>query len=173
VGNAVFDPLVTRGFDYYTGMVFEFFDRSPENPRSLFGGGRYDGLVALFGGDPIPAVGFALGDVTLADFLGTHGLAPAATDASPQLYLATPSAGDIPAAQAFAKTLREKGCRIFVNLSDKGLGDQVKDAVRRGIPYFAAFGAREAASDTVKLKNLAASAETEVSRADLPSRVRS
>src|SRR3989344_585032 len=67
--NVVFDPTVVRGFDYYTGIVFEIFDTSGENSRALFGGGRYDNLVSLFGGDPVPAVGFAVGDVTLADFL--------------------------------------------------------------------------------------------------------
>ena len=66
VGNVVFDPTITRGFDYYTGMVFEVFDTNPANPRALFGGGRYDGLVALFGGDSIPAVGFAIGEVLSA-----------------------------------------------------------------------------------------------------------
>jgi histidyl-tRNA synthetase len=101
VTNVVFDPGITRGFDYYTGMVFEIYDTNPENPRSLFGGGRYDGLVALFGGDPIPAVGFAFGDVMFADFLDTHGLA-LLTDTEAELYLGTPSESDIPAAQAFA-----------------------------------------------------------------------
>ena len=42
VNNVVFDPTLTRGFDYYTGMVFEVFDTDPANPRSLFGGGRYE-----------------------------------------------------------------------------------------------------------------------------------
>src|SRR3989338_3577256 len=57
VGNVVFDATITRGFDYYTGIVFEVFDTNAANPRALFGGGRFDGLVALFGGATIPAVG--------------------------------------------------------------------------------------------------------------------
>ncbi|OYV27953.1 MAG: hypothetical protein B7W98_00655, partial [Parcubacteria group bacterium 20-58-5] len=101
VGNAVFDATLTRGFDYYTGIVFEIFDTNPANPRSLFGGGRFDRLVALFGNDPVPAVGFGMGDVTFADFLETHGLLPKGDGGVPELYLGTPSAGDIPAAQAF------------------------------------------------------------------------
>ena len=55
VGNVVFDASITRGFDYYTGMIFEVYDTNPANPRSLFGGGRYDGLVALFGDTRFPA----------------------------------------------------------------------------------------------------------------------
>lgn len=61
VKNARFDITLMRSTAYYTGTVFEFFDRDPENRRSLFGGGRYDGLVGLFGAEPISAVGFAPG----------------------------------------------------------------------------------------------------------------
>lgn len=171
VGNVAFDPRITRGFDYYTGMVFEFFDTNPANPRSLFGGGRYDGLVALFGGDPIPAVGFALGDVTLSDFLETHALVPQITDAAPQLYLGTPQAGDIPAAQAFAQTLRDKGSRVFVNLTDRSLGDQIKDAVKRGIPLFAAYGADELANNALRLKVLATGSEEAMALTEVPGRL--
>ena len=123
VGNVVFDPGITRGFDYYTGMVFEIFDTNPANPRAMFGGGRYDGLMALFSGEAIPAVGFGIGEVTLADFLETHGLTPKEDESAAQLYLGTPSKNDIPAAQAFADTLRAQGGRIFVNLTDRALGE--------------------------------------------------
>lgn len=173
VGNAVFDPGITRGFDYYTGMVFEIYDTNPANPRALFGGGRYDGLVALFGGDPIPAVGFALGDVTLADFLEAHSLLPSAADGRAQLYLGTPRAEDIPAAQAFADTLRREGGRVFVNLADRTLGDQIKDAVKRGIPLFVAYGADEVANRTVRMKILATGEEQGLPVSELPARLRS
>jgi len=72
--NAVFDPNIVRGFDYYTGLVFEVFDTHPDNRRSLFGGGRYDNLLEMFGVDPVPTVGFGMGDVTIRDFLETHQL---------------------------------------------------------------------------------------------------
>lgn len=172
VSNIVFDTSITRGFDYYTGMVFEVYDTSIENPRALFGGGRYDGLVALFGGDPIPAVGFALGDVTLADFLDTHSLVPSTSGSRPELYLGTPLASDIPAAQAFADTLRKEGCRVFVNLTPRGLGDQIKDAVKRSIPFFAAYGANEVTSQTLRMKTLATGEEMTLSASDVPARVR-
>jgi histidyl-tRNA synthetase len=147
------------------------YDTNPENPRALFGGGRYDGLVALFGGDPIPAVGFALGDVTLADFLETHGLTPNGAN-KPQLYVGTPSVNDIPAAQAFAETLRKEGGRVFVNLTDRGLGDQIKDAVKRDIPLFVAYGADEVRSQTLRMKTLATGEETGLSVSELPIRLR-
>lgn len=74
VKNASFDADIVRGFDYYTGMVFEVFDTAPDNRRSLFGGGRYDNLLELFGVEPVPTVGFGMGDVTIKDFLTTHNL---------------------------------------------------------------------------------------------------
>lgn len=74
IKNVSFDPAIVRGFDYYTGMVFEVFDADPENRRSLFGGGRYDNLLELFGVEPVPTVGFGMGDITIRDFLETHKL---------------------------------------------------------------------------------------------------
>ncbi len=173
VSNVVFDSGITRGFDYYTGMVFEVYDTNPENPRTLFGGGRYDGLVALFGGDPIPAVGFALGDVTLADFLDTHLLAQTGGGAKPQLYIGTPKSDDISAAQAIAETLRSEGSRVFVNLTDRSLGDQIKDAVKRGIPYFVAYGSSEVESKTVRMKILATGEEVLLPVSEISARLRS
>ena len=172
VGNAVFDAGITRGFDYYTGMVFEVYDTNLANPRALFGGGRYDGLVALFGGKPIPAVGFALGDVTLADFLETHGLLPKLNGGYSQLYIGTPAEKKIPSAQAFADILRKDGARVFVNLTPRALGDQIKDAVKRGIPYFVAYGADDVASKSVRMKTLATGEEETLSASELAARVR-
>ena len=70
----IFDKTIARGFDYYTGMVFEVFDTHAENRRSLFGGGRYDNLLEMFGVDPVPTVGVGMGDITIRDFLETHKL---------------------------------------------------------------------------------------------------
>ena len=69
-----FSPSVTRGFDYYTDVVFEVFDTDSKNNRSLFGGGRYDNLLEIFGVETSPSVGFGMGDVTVRDFLETHKL---------------------------------------------------------------------------------------------------
>lgn len=74
IGNASYDQNIVRGLDYYTGIVFEVFDTNPENRRSLFGGGRYDNLLEIFGVEPVPTVGFGMGDITIRDFLETHNL---------------------------------------------------------------------------------------------------
>ncbi|MEK7690938.1 MAG: histidine--tRNA ligase, partial [Bdellovibrionota bacterium] len=74
--RVVYDPTVLRGLDYYTGTVFEIYDTSPENRRAMFGGGRYDNLIGLFGNQKLSGVGFGMGDVTLENFLEIHGLKP-------------------------------------------------------------------------------------------------
>lgn len=170
ITNAAFDPTLTRGFDYYTGIVFEIFDTNPENPRSLFGGGRYDNLIGLLGGESIPAVGFGMGDVTLYDFLTTHNLLPH-TSSSPQIYIGTPEESDLASANKAAEDLRAQGVRVFVNITHKSLGDQVKDAVKRSIPYFVALGAEEAASNTARLKTLATSTEEELLLSEIAGRI--
>lgn len=72
----LFDPSIIRGFDYYTGCIFEVFDTNPENRRSLYGGGRYDNLIGLFSKEQLSGIGFGLGDVTLKNFLEGHNLIP-------------------------------------------------------------------------------------------------
>ncbi|HEV7121569.1 MAG TPA: histidine--tRNA ligase [Candidatus Paceibacterota bacterium] len=164
VGNAVFDPTLVRGFDYYTGITFEVFDTNPENPRAIFGGGRYDRLVALFGGDPIPAVGFAIGDVTLMDFLATHGILPDGSGRA-QLYLGT-FPESLEEARAFAETLRTVGIRVFMNLTQRTLSDQIREAAKRGIPYFATYGPDEVKSGNLRLKRLDTGAEESLDEQD-------
>ncbi|MDO8624123.1 MAG: histidine--tRNA ligase [bacterium] len=166
IKNVRFDPTLTRGFDYYTGIVFEIFDTNPANPRALFGGGRYDELVALFGGEPIPAVGFAIGDVAFADFLKTHELLPVPQHEL-ELYLGTPKPENIPSAQEMATVLRTQHLRVFVNLTAKSLGDQVREANKRGVPYFAAVGEDEKHSKTLRVKRLASGEERPLALADI------
>lgn len=71
-----YDPTIVRGLDYYTGIVFEIYDKHPDNRRALCGGGAYANLLQIFNEDPIPGIGFGLGDVTLRDFLEVHNLLP-------------------------------------------------------------------------------------------------
>ena len=71
-----FDPTIVRGLDYYTGVVFEIFDKHPDNRRAVAGGGAFANLLAIFGEQPLPGVGFGMGEVTLTDFLKTHQLLP-------------------------------------------------------------------------------------------------
>ena len=83
-----FNASIVRGLDYYTGLVFEIFDKHPENRRALCGGGAYAGLMSIFGEEKLPGVGFGLGDVTLKDFLEVHNLMPDFSTPQHDLYVA-------------------------------------------------------------------------------------
>ncbi|MCW1907840.1 MAG: histidine--tRNA ligase [Candidatus Saccharibacteria bacterium] len=157
ITNAVFDITVMRGFDYYTDVVFEVFDTHPDNNRSMFGGGRYDGLVGLFGVDPVPTVGFGMGDVTLANFLDVHGLMPNLKVES-DMYVVL--VGDVyDKAQKLLAELRQMGLKLAVDCSGKKPGDQIKTAVKKGISYVLIVGDRELAEDHYTIKNLVSGEE--------------
>ncbi|MSU45080.1 MAG: histidine--tRNA ligase [Candidatus Zambryskibacteria bacterium] len=161
IENIVFDPTLMRGFDYYTGMVFEVFDLSPENNRSLFGGGRYDDLTSLFGEKKIPAVGFGEGDVTMKDFLETHELLPKYKP-STDLYICLLGDEFRSKGNEIAKKLREKGVNVAVDLSQKKLGEQIKIADRQKIPFIICVGENEINSGIYPLKNMLTGVESKI-----------
>jgi histidyl-tRNA synthetase len=152
ITNAEFDITVMRGFDYYTDVVFEVFDTHPDNNRSMFGGGRYDGLVGLFGVDPVPTVGFGMGDVTLANFLETHELLPTFKVESDMYVVLVGEVYD--KAQKLLAELRQMGLKLAVDFSGKKPGDQIKTAVKKRINYVLIVGERELAEDHYTIKNL-------------------
>jgi len=134
VENAVFDPTLMRGFDYYTGIVFEFFDTNKANSRSLFGGGRYDELLDIFDEEKVPAIGFGMGDVTAIDFLEAHDLLvdlPSTTE----IYITNPGDVASTALQKLAENLREKGLTVAIDYTTKSVGDQLKNAAKQAIPF--------------------------------------
>jgi histidyl-tRNA synthetase len=150
--NAEFDITLTRGFDYYTDIVFEVFDLSPENNRSLFGGGRYDGLVGLFGVEPVPTVGFGMGDVTIKDFLETHKLLPKLPHDTQLCVLLV---GDTyVAAQPLLSELRSAGLSVAVDSSGRKIDKQLKSAVKAGYQFVLFAGEQELDSGEFKIKNL-------------------
>lgn len=152
VSNAVFDPTLMRGFDYYTDIVFEVFDTHPENNRSMFGGGRYDGLVGLFGVDPVPTAGFGMGDVTLQNFIESHGLLP---KAEPETDAYVVLIGDIyTKAQEVLASFRDMELNIAVDLSGRKPDKQIKTAVKKGIHYAIFIGENELKEERYSIKNL-------------------
>lgn len=170
VTNIVFDPTVVRGFDYYTDIVFEVFDTSPENSRSMFGGGRYDGLVGLFGVEPVPTIGFAMGDVTLANFLESHDLLP---NLQPETDVYAIFIGNVwNQAQRIVETLRDDGLNVAVDLTDRKLDKQLKTADKKGIHYVVIIGEKELADERYVLKHLGTGAEERHSAARIVSIVK-
>lgn len=170
ISNARFDVTLMRGFDYYTGVIFEIFDTDPVNNRSMLGGGRYDGLVGLFGVKPVATVGFGWGDVTLENFLRTHNLLPAVA-VETDLYVVLAEVSSEQAASAIAR-LRQAGLNVAVDLSHKKLGDQIKNADKKGIGYVAVIGPDELKSNQYKLKHLASGKETACTAAECKKQIR-
>jgi histidyl-tRNA synthetase len=151
--NAVFDVSLMRGFDYYTDIVFEVFDSHPDNNRSMFGGGRYDGMVGLFGVEPVATVGFGMGDATLQNFLEIHDLLPPLhpeTDAYVMLI------GDVyVSAQRVLKELRtDGGLHLSVDISGRKLDKQIKSALKKGIEFAIIIGENELREQSYTLRNL-------------------
>jgi histidyl-tRNA synthetase len=149
----LYDASVVRGLDYYTGPVFEAYDREGFF-RAIFGGGRYDNLVADVGGDRITGVGFAMGDVIIELLLERVGKRPA-LPTSPSKVLVTLFDADLcPQTLALAARLRRAGINAEQSLEAERLGKQIRYADRKGIPYVAILGPDELAKDQVVLKNL-------------------
>lgn len=152
VMNAEFDPSLMRGFNYYTDIVFEVFDNNPENNRSMFGGGRYDALVGLFGVEPVPTVGFGMGDVTLQNFLETHNLLPRL---KPETDLYVVLIGDVYARSLpIVGELRQMGLNVQLDSSGRKPDKQLKTALKKGINYVLFVGEDELKNEQFKLKNL-------------------
>lgn len=152
IKNVVFNRYLTRGFEYYTDIVFEVFDTNPDNNRSMFGGGRYDGLVGAFGVEPVPTVGFGMGDATFQNFLESNNLIPE-LNTQTDIYIA--AIGDaVFGAQDVAQELRSKGLNVAIDLSGKKLEKQIKTADKKGIKNVLFVGEEELKTNKYKLKNL-------------------
>lgn len=152
IKNVVFDPSLMRGLDYYTGIVFEVYDNHPDNSRSMLGGGRYDGLVGLFGVAPVPTVGFGWGDVTMSEFLTIHNLMPALSSET-DLYVVLVGDVLVPAKKVITE-LREAGVSVAVDFSGRKIGDQIKMADKKSVAKVIIIGEDELKSQVFTVKDL-------------------
>ncbi len=149
-----FNPSIIRGFDYYNGLVFEVFDMNPNNNRSMFGGGRYNGLSEIFGLDNFPASGFAPGNITTELFLRDWNLLPK-QDNQNFYYLPLLDEKNLIQTLELAKKLRAKGWYIETELSPIILTEALRRANKRGIQKVIILGQDEIANDTFLIKDLA------------------
>ncbi len=154
ITNVEIDRSIARGFDYYTGTIFEIFDNDAANNRSMLGGGRYDNLTSLFGVEGIGGVGFGMGDVTMRDFLETHDLLPQKRAGAQVVVIPTEEAWNIEAEKA-ALRLRSAGLSVMVDISSKKLGKKMAAADHSGTGYVLVVGEDEVARGEYVLKNLA------------------
>ncbi|MCG2695217.1 histidine--tRNA ligase, partial [Candidatus Parcubacteria bacterium] len=170
ITNVVFDPFIVRGFDYYTGVVFEVFDKNPDNNRAMFGGGRYDNLLDIFGEEKIPAVGFGMGDMTAIEFLKSRDLLPEYIPET-NLYLCIIDEKFTDFADDLAQALRNQNLNVAIDYSYKKIGDQIKKANKKKIPFVICIGENEVKNDKFVLKRLVDGKQEEISREKIFSKI--
>lgn len=159
-----FQPSIIRGFDYYDGIVFEVFDNNRENPRSLFGGGRYNGLASLFGSQPFPATGFAPGDETTRIFLENWNLLNIASEKNRTIkyYLPLLSEQFEVAVLKIADNLRKQGKVVEVGVDVQKLGKALDYANKRAFDYVILYGEQEAEKQIYLEKDMKSGEQREV-----------
>jgi histidyl-tRNA synthetase len=160
-----FDLRIVRGLAYYTGIVFELFDRAGEM-RALCGGGRYDRLLELVGGEPLPAVGFGMGDVVLGDLLREKGLAPE-TGATLDMFVISIGGGQDELVRRIAAAQRAAGRSVAYALRNQNVQKQFKAAGNAGARECIVLGPDEVARGVVLVRDMASGEEREVSLDEL------
>lgn len=149
-----FAPYIIRGLEYYTGTVFEAWDQDGEF-RAILGGGRYDNLVGDVGGDPLPGVGFAMGDLVISLVLEKFGCIPKDAGASTAPVLVTVfDEGSLIPSFRLAEQLRKEGLKVACYPEQSKLGKQFKYADRMGMRVALVLGPEEQARGEVSIKNL-------------------
>jgi histidyl-tRNA synthetase len=156
-----FDLTIVRGLAYYTGIVFEVFDARGEF-RAVCGGGRYDRLLELVGGEPLPAVGFGMGDVVLTELLRDLGRLPDVARAVDWFVVVI---GDElrPRALDVARRLRERGESVTYTLRGQAVRKQFKAAEIAGARSVIVLAPDEAARDEAVVRDMATGAERTIS----------
>ncbi len=161
-----FDPLIVRAFEYYTSTVFEVFDTDPANNRSLFGGGRYSNLVGLFSREQIPGFGFGMGDVTLFDFLDSHGLLPDPRNDIDVAVIPLDTNLESPA-RDIARRLRGAGHRVATPLTHRKLGKELARADKAGADAVVIMGAQDWETATLAVRDLRTGEQTTIAATDV------
>jgi histidyl-tRNA synthetase len=161
-GRLKIDPSVVRGLEYYTGPVYEvelLLDTKDEKGRpvrfgSVGGGGRYDGLVSRFRGEPVPATGFSIGVSRLQAALAMLGKLDTRPEFGP--VVVTVFGGEIADYQKMVATLRSANIRaeLYLGNPKHSLGQQMKYADRRNAPCAIVQGSDERAKGKVQIKDL-------------------
>lgn len=166
-----YDPQIIRGLDYYTGIVFEAWDAGGDG-RAVLGGGHYDNLVGDVGGDPLPGVGFAMGDVMITLLLEKYGLIPEAKPLSDAVLVTVFDESLIGASLEAAATLRRNGIKVVCYPEPVKLPKQLKFADRTGITLAVMIGPDEAQAGKVTLKDLVGREQKTIDRDTLVEAVR-
>lgn len=154
IKNIRFSPYIMRGLAYYTGTVVEMYDiGSKENPRALFGGGRYDDLLEIFGQEKIPAFGLGWGDVTTMDYLKTYNLLPEIKTET-DVFVTLMDDSFYSETVNLSNYLRSRGLNVQMQLSSTKLGKQLQYADKKGIQWVVIVGEEEMKEGLVQLKDM-------------------
>jgi histidyl-tRNA synthetase len=162
----VYDPQIIRGLDYYTGIVFEARDADKEG-RAILGGGHYENLVGDVGGDPLPGVGFAMGDVMIRLILDKYNCLPKFGNTSAQVLVTVFDETLLLDSIKVADELRNADINC-VCISEPGkLMKQLKYADRINVPLVIILGPEESSRNEVVVKDLRDRSQEDISRTDL------
>jgi len=167
-----FDPNIVRGLLYYTGTVFEAFDIGGDVRRAILGGGRYDNLLRDVGGEPLPCVGFAMGDVVINIILNELGLIPSLPAVPAEVLVTVFSQDLLLASYSLASDLRQDGLNVICFPEPAKLPRQFKFADRMGMNVVLVLGPDEAAAGKVTLKNLKTGTQEAIARSKINKSVR-
>ena len=157
-----FDIGIVRGLAYYTGIVFEIFD-TDRNMRAIAGGGRYDKLVKLYGGPDTPAMGFAAGDVVLADLLKEKNLIPQLPGRS-EVFVVTFDKSRPELSIKTTQMIREHGISAEYLLKPGNIGKQMKQAIAAGAKIIIFVGGDEEKLNQTKIKILESGEELTIKK---------
>ncbi|MEM4221667.1 MAG: ATP phosphoribosyltransferase regulatory subunit, partial [Thermoplasmata archaeon] len=163
-GNFIFDLSIVRGIAYYTGIVFEAHDYKGEL-RAILGGGRYDNVVSLFDGENVPAVGFGMGDAVLEILMKRENLWPNVRQ-RPDYFIAI-QGNARKLGIIVAKSLREKGYIVDLDLSNKPLSNQMKYADKIESKYVIIIGENEMKKNIVNVREMESGKQIEIKVEDL------
>ncbi len=159
IDNITFNQDIVRGFDYYTGLVFEVYDTNPENNRALFGGGRYENLIDLFetvkDNVNISGIGFGIGDVPMINFLESRNLIPEFKNkVDVMVGVVSADAKVIDYADSVVDQLRSEGKNVSINYDNKKVGDYIKIAEKNNIKNVVIIGEKELEENKFEVKGL-------------------
>ncbi len=163
-----FAPYIIRGLDYYTGTVFEAQAVTADVSRAIAGGGRYDDLLADVGGEPLPGVGFAAGDMVLIVVLEELGLLPENRDQTPAPVIVTVFDEDTRLESfSLAAELRRAGLKVTCYPEVEKLRKQFRHANRIGAKVATVLGPEELAANNVAVKDLREHDQVQVPREEV------
>lgn len=149
----IYDPTIVRGLDYYTGIVFEVFDKHPDNRRAICGGGAYANLLQIFGEPALPGVGFGLGDVTLTDFLESHDLLPDFSKPVNDIFISYQIEEGFQDLAPIVNHLRKNHKKVVNSLEPLKFKKVFSSAEKAGAKFVVLYGEQEKDKGIVLIKN--------------------